>query len=182
MGLPLRRSDMPCPILVFLASFQFFKQYLIKVLTKSNLSVRIIFAVNELASDAGVAQLVEQLICNQQVGGSNPSTSSTFFSPIEYGGVPKWPKGTDCKSAGFAFDGSNPSSSTTSEQATYRLLRFFIKIRARSFCCSSFQTANAMLVCGLLGHRRKDVLSVLLRGSLFEAFRAAEWSNPSLQR
>ena len=28
---------------------------------------------------AGVAQLVEQLICNQQVGGSNPSTSSTFF-------------------------------------------------------------------------------------------------------
>ena len=25
---------------------------------------------------AGVAQLVEQLICNQQVGGSNPSTSS----------------------------------------------------------------------------------------------------------
>ncbi len=26
---------------------------------------------------AGVAQLVEQLICNQQVGGSSPSTSST---------------------------------------------------------------------------------------------------------
>ena len=26
--------------------------------------------------DAGVAQLVEQLICNQQVGGSSPSTSS----------------------------------------------------------------------------------------------------------
>ncbi len=25
--------------------------------------------------DAGVAQLVEQLICNQQVGGSSPSTS-----------------------------------------------------------------------------------------------------------
>ena len=25
---------------------------------------------------AGVAQLVEQLICNQQVGGSSPSTSS----------------------------------------------------------------------------------------------------------
>ena len=28
---------------------------------------------------AGVAQLVEQLICNQQVGGSSPSTSSTIF-------------------------------------------------------------------------------------------------------
>ena len=26
--------------------------------------------------NAGVAQLVEQLICNQQVGGSSPSTSS----------------------------------------------------------------------------------------------------------
>ena len=28
---------------------------------------------------AGVAQPVEQLICNQQVGGSNPSTSSSLF-------------------------------------------------------------------------------------------------------
>ena len=31
---------------------------------------------------AGVAQPVEQLICNQQVGGSNPSTSST----VAFGG------------------------------------------------------------------------------------------------
>ena len=30
----------------------------------------------KLENHAGVAQLVEQLICNQQVGGSNPSTSS----------------------------------------------------------------------------------------------------------
>ena len=29
-----------------------------------------------LIIEAGVAQLVEQLICNQQVGGSSPSTSS----------------------------------------------------------------------------------------------------------
>src|SRR4026209_1616918 len=28
---------------------------------------------------AGVAQLVEHLICNQRVGGSNPSASSIFF-------------------------------------------------------------------------------------------------------
>ncbi len=28
---------------------------------------------------AGVAQLVEQLICNQQVGGSSPSTSSIIM-------------------------------------------------------------------------------------------------------
>ena len=31
-------------------------------------------------SDAGVAQSVEQLICNQQVGGSSPSTSSTEYT------------------------------------------------------------------------------------------------------
>ena len=31
-----------------------------------------------VANRAGIAQLVEQLICNQQVGGSSPSTSSTF--------------------------------------------------------------------------------------------------------
>ena len=63
---------------------------------------------------AGVAQLVEQLICNQQVGGSSPSTSSTSLAPvIEYGGIPEWPKGTDCKSAGNAFGGSNPPSPTS---------------------------------------------------------------------
>ena len=35
----------------------------------------------ETAKNAGVAQLVEQLICNQQVGGSSPSTSSKPKSP-----------------------------------------------------------------------------------------------------
>ena len=65
-------------------------------------------------SDAGVAQLVEQLICNQQGGGSSPSTSSTKNSPnqIEYGRVPERPKGTDCKSVVSDFGGSNPPSPT----------------------------------------------------------------------
>ena len=58
---------------------------------------------------AGVAQLVEQLICNQQVGGSSPSTSST---ELIYGEVPEWPKGADCKSVVSDFDGSNPSLPT----------------------------------------------------------------------
>ena len=33
--------------------------------------------------------------------------------PSEYldGGIPEWPKGTDCKSVGSAFEGSNPSPS-----------------------------------------------------------------------
>jgi hypothetical protein len=48
---------------------------------------------------AGVAQLVEQLICNQQVGGSSPSTSST--KNFIFGGIPERPKGADCKSVAF---------------------------------------------------------------------------------
>ena len=39
----------------------------------------IIYLAFEFDLNAGVAQLVEQLICNQQVGGSSPSTSSTIF-------------------------------------------------------------------------------------------------------
>ena len=65
--------------------------------------------------DAGVAQLVEQLICNQQVGGSSPSTSSIFLKqPVksEYGSVPEWPKGADCKSVALRFGGSNPPAPT----------------------------------------------------------------------
>src|SRR5262249_52035810 len=33
--------------------------------------------------NAGVAQLVEHLICNQRVGGSNPSASSIVFKSLE---------------------------------------------------------------------------------------------------
>ena len=29
-----------------------------------------------------------------------------------HGGVPEWPKGTDCKSAGYAYGGSNPPAPT----------------------------------------------------------------------
>ena len=76
---------------------------------------------------AGVAQLVEQLICNQQVGGSSPSTSS---SATEYGGIPEWPKGTDCKSAGNAFGGSNPPS-PTKKTDKFRLVGFSTKCAFR---------------------------------------------------
>ena len=51
-----------------------------------------------------MAQLAEQLICNQQVIGSIPIVGS-------YGWIPEWPKGADCKSVGNAFEGSNPSPS-----------------------------------------------------------------------
>ena len=59
---------------------------------------------------AGVAQRVEQLICNQQVAGSSPIASSSEVSLL-HGGVPEWPKGADCKSAGGAYGGSNPPPS-----------------------------------------------------------------------
>ena len=70
---------------------------------------------------ADVAQLAEQLICNQQVVGSTPTVGSLLtlyldvadigiiVNLILYGWIPEWPKGTDCKSAGTAFEGSNPS-------------------------------------------------------------------------
>ena len=56
-----------------------------------------------------MAQLAEQLICNQQVIGSSPIIGFYTISYCIYGQIPEWPKGTDCKSAGNAFEGSNPS-------------------------------------------------------------------------
>jgi hypothetical protein len=80
------------------------------LLTNAEESVKINFAVTQ---GAGVAQLAEQLICNQQVGGSIPFTSSIlYFITSSYGGVPEWPKGADCKSVVVDFGGSNPPSST----------------------------------------------------------------------
>ena len=57
-------------------------------------------------SNADVAQLAEQLICNQQVTGSIPAIGFLFL--ITNGWIPEWPKGTDCKSAATCFGGSNP--------------------------------------------------------------------------
>ena len=50
--------------------------------------------------------MAEQLICNQQVVGSTPITSSI------YGRVPERPKGADCKSVVTDFGGPNPPSPT----------------------------------------------------------------------
>ena len=77
--------------------------------------------INSAVGTAGVAQLVEQLICNQQVGGSNPSTSST----ISYGGIPERPNGADCKSVVTDFGGSNPPSPTNRTQ-TLSAFNFFL--------------------------------------------------------
>ena len=55
---------------------------------------------------ADMAQLAEQLICNQQVFGSSPNIGSFF------GRFPEWPKGADCKSVAQCFGGSNPPPSS----------------------------------------------------------------------
>ncbi len=60
---------------------------------------------------------VEQLICNQQVGGSIPLIGSSVYQTRSFysttyllrsGEVPERSKGADCKSVGIAFGGSNP--------------------------------------------------------------------------
>ena len=62
--------------------------------------------------------MAEQLICNQQVVGSTPITSSkhkgNFFDkfPLLYGSVPERPKGADCKSVVSDFGGPNPPAPT----------------------------------------------------------------------
>ena len=50
--------------------------------------------------------MAEQLICNQQVDGSTPFTSSI------HGSVPERPKGADCKSVVSDFGGPNPPAPT----------------------------------------------------------------------
>ena len=71
---------------------------------------------------AGVAQLVVQLICNQQVGGSSPSTSSSFFESLKYelkfnmGEFPSGQRGQTVNLLRNRFDGSNPSSPTKLEE------------------------------------------------------------------
>ena len=60
----------------------------------------------ETAKNAGVAQLVEQLICNQQVRGSSPFTSSNMEE------FPSGQREQTVNLSLFSFGGSNPPSST----------------------------------------------------------------------
>ena len=68
-----------------------------------------------------MAQLAEQLICNQQVIGSIPivgfsnlllQSDNGFDIISKYGWIPERPKGADCKSVVDDFSGSNPLSPT----------------------------------------------------------------------
>ena len=81
-----------------------------------------------------VVQLVERQFVVLVVAGSSPVVHPIFISPVrpsvrtpdfhsgerssillrgtKNGEIPEWPKGADCKSAGSAFEGSNPSLTT----------------------------------------------------------------------
>ena len=56
-------------------------------------------------------------------------TGSTPVTRSNYGGIPEWPKGADCKSASTAFDGSNPSPTTIFELKTATIVAIFYHIR-----------------------------------------------------
>ena len=73
--------------------------------------------------------MAEQLICNQQVVGSTPTTSS------KRGKIPEWPKGADCKSVGTAFGGSNPPLPTKKDIAKGDTIR---ENRHRRIACACF--------------------------------------------
>ena len=65
-------------------------------------------------SDAGASNAVRRLyfICGMVL--SRPALTNLFGSPIMrfLGGVPERSKGSDCKSDGIAFVGSNPAPSS----------------------------------------------------------------------
>jgi hypothetical protein len=46
--------------------------------------------------------------------------------------LPKWPKGSDCKSDCFAFGGSNPSHATENCPVIPVIMGYFCSIRAQA--------------------------------------------------
>ena len=75
--------------------------------------------------------MAEQLICNQQVDGSTPFTSSneSAMAGSNFGGFPERPKGADCKSVVTDFGGPNPPSPTKIKSVLMGC--FFILVRVR---------------------------------------------------
>ena len=85
---------------------------------------------------------------------TNPCPSGNIYRQsvrlrIEYGRVPEWPMGTDCKSAAFSFGGSNPPAPTkkTSVENTLvfcfiRYLKFHSQGWIRTAAATSLKTAQ----------------------------------------
>ena len=90
---------------------------------------------------ADVAQLAEQLICNQQVIGSSPIIG--FF-----GWIPEWPKGADCNSVSIAFEGSNPSPPTLENSRTVQYSKIFSKLNIAGWSSLEARRAHNPKVIG----------------------------------
>ena len=96
-------------------------------------------------------------LCNQQVRCSSPSTSSKL--PLqrtsEYGGIPEWPKGADCKSVVSDFGGSNPPSPTKKSDILW-IPDFFAP-----FCCIQIKgrLSAAHVVAKRLGQKSETTQS-----------------------
>ncbi len=90
---------------------------------KKGVDKSILFCYNIDRDRCWCGSMAEQLICNQQVDGSTPFTSS-----ILYGGIPERPKGADCKSVVTDFAGPNPASPTIEKDQPLWLVFFMLRI------------------------------------------------------
>ena len=66
-----------------------------------------------------------------------PPAPALPWGTSEYGGVPEWPKGTDCKSAGYAYGGSNPPAPTRKALIVLNQGFFVSEFCFRTFCTSN---------------------------------------------
>ena len=97
--------------------------------------------------------MAEQLICNQQVVGSTPTTSS------KRGKIPEWPKGADCKSVGTAFGGSNPPLPTKKQHRKSRCCFFCGKGVSARFTPRGALRLNHLFRCWTLRYACKHARS-----------------------
>ncbi len=88
------------------------------------------------------------------------------------GGVPEWPKGADCKSAGSAFDGSNPSPSTIFSYAT-------ISSHENKTCLMRWENFIQAFSCKRLGKHPGGVPEWPKGADCKSAGSAFDGSNPS---
>ncbi len=105
--------------------------------------------------------MAEQLICNQQVVGSTPTTSS------KRGKIPEWPKGADCKSVGTAFGGSNPPLPTKKKTSQCGV---FFYAGNRGFCAVTPRGAlrlNHLFGAGRFAMLASTLALALIRIHLF---------------
>ena len=103
-------------------------------LTSKGSQVRVLYRPPFIYAE--IAQLVEQLTCNQQVTGSIP-----VFGTIFFGGIAKWSNAADCKSV--------PSGSMVQIHVPPPLCNYIIKHvasqpsgKAPHFDCGIFASSN----------------------------------------